>query len=824
MNELSFDSPIIKHPENLNIILKDHQLAIVKKCIDIESIENNTFGIMSDRPGTGKTYAILTLIYLNKIYNRANIIVVPQNIYTQWIKNIEQFSNNITYKKFINYEDIIMLYNNTNILKENDFILTTASYYHMIATTLSSLDIKIGRIFFDEIDSISNIISAKIESDFIWFVSASFNKKLLGYYESQLNNSDLINITCKCNDDFIDANILLDTPNKKYYLCKNIYIDNVLEKVLSKKELSSINALDYTLHNKIFNNKKANNEKDIIELILSNRKSIIDFDEIKIKEENERIVFYTDIKTNSEQYINDFKNNINEFIRICEFKDIIINFINNIHTILKFYYEITVDNKNLVDIFIRHQRDRVKTLISIFENMKGVFYNMTNITDICNTYFKTKIRNASVQNIQIQLKTMNSLNKTVIEIIDDIKLENDKSPNFNNDFNIFYNKYIDFNKLIINGETSLERYKDLNMADEQIDIHIKNISILEKRIHDNKSKIDFIYNRLKDNKCCPVCYNIFTDILCDKIYISEKCCNNKICGDCVEGWYSLNKDSCIFCNTKSIQKDDFIYYNNIIENENENETVCEKTNLLTNIDNDYIKKNNIDCEFVNYSKNVFLEDYIKNLKLNNKKIIIFSGYSNIFQYIQELCNTYDIGYVDLEKGNIKDIDISVHEYKYGNAQILLSNSTLFGCGMNLENADTIIFVHKMNIELERQVIGRAQRMGRKSVLEIIYLEYENESEFFINKNNSNNPLNIDLFNNVSYNESIFNDDELIGYYTDKQYANIINDIQTINFDNNISGNEILNDELSTTIEDVVLPDIPDEPIDVNLDELIASLV
>lgn len=227
IEEVSFNSPIIAHPDGLKITLKDHQLAMVQKCMNIEAIEDNKYGIMSDRPGAGKTYAILTLIYLKKIYNRANIIVVPQNIYTQWIMSIENFSNNISYKKFINYEDIISVYNNAQILKDNDFILTTSVYYHIIATTLSSLDIKIGRIFFDEIDSISNVINAKIDSDFIWFVSASFNKNLLGYYVNELDkisDSKISLIICKCNDDFIDANILLQPPQKNIIYVKTFIL------------------------------------------------------------------------------------------------------------------------------------------------------------------------------------------------------------------------------------------------------------------------------------------------------------------------------------------------------------------------------------------------------------------------------------------------------------------------------------------------------------------------------------------------------------------------------------------------------------------------
>ena len=46
------------------------------------------------------------------------------------------------------------LYLKPDILQNNDIILTTSSYYHIIATTLNSLNIRISRIFFDEIDSI----------------------------------------------------------------------------------------------------------------------------------------------------------------------------------------------------------------------------------------------------------------------------------------------------------------------------------------------------------------------------------------------------------------------------------------------------------------------------------------------------------------------------------------------------------------------------------------------------------------------------------------------------------------------------------------------
>jgi hypothetical protein len=226
---LSFNSELAEHPKDINIKLKNHQLAMLKKCKDIENIENNNFGIMSDKPGTGKTYVILSLIYESIITNKTNIIIVPQNIYSQWVTSIENFSKKLTYRKFINYENIISLYNDSSILSQNDIILTTSSYYHIIATTLESLEIKINRIFFDEIDSISNIICTKINCDFIWFVSASFNIDYIGYYNKKVEIDKIETITCKCESTFIDANIFLENPIKTYFLCKNTYVDNILD-------------------------------------------------------------------------------------------------------------------------------------------------------------------------------------------------------------------------------------------------------------------------------------------------------------------------------------------------------------------------------------------------------------------------------------------------------------------------------------------------------------------------------------------------------------------------------------------------------------------
>jgi SNF2 family DNA or RNA helicase len=68
----------------------------------------------------------------------------------------------------------------------------------------------------------------------------------------------------------------------------------------------------------------------------------------------------------------------------------------------------------------------------------------------------------------------------------------------------------------------------------------------------------------------------------------------------------------------------------------------------------------------------------------------------------------------------------IKKYKNNEISVLLMNARNFGAGINLENTDDIIVLHKMNHELEKQVIGRAQRLGRTGPLRVWKLKYTNE--------------------------------------------------------------------------------------------------
>ena len=87
--------------------------------------------------------------------------------------------------------------------------------------------------------------------------------------------------------------------------------------------------------------------------------------------------------------------------------------------------------------------------------------------------------------------------------------------------------------------------------------------------------------------------------------------------------------------------------------------------------------------------------------------------------------------VMLDGGNAAAIERAIASYKDpAGTQVLLLNSMLEGCGMNLENTTDLLFMHATRPRLVEQVVGRAQRFGRVGALRIIGLfgEHETNSE------------------------------------------------------------------------------------------------
>ena len=108
----------------------------------------------------------------------------------------------------------------------------------------------------------------------------------------------------------------------------------------------------------------------------------------------------------------------------------------------------------------------------------------------------------------------------------------------------------------------------------------------------------------------------------------------------------------------------------------------------------------------------------------NGKFLIFSRYENPLQALHEnLEITHRVGTL---QGNKDVIAHMLEAFAKGTIKILLLNSRNAAAGINIPMATHVILLHKMIHEEEKQILGRAYRMGRTEPLNFIKLLHERE--------------------------------------------------------------------------------------------------
>lgn len=105
----------------------------------------------------------------------------------------------------------------------------------------------------------------------------------------------------------------------------------------------------------------------------------------------------------------------------------------------------------------------------------------------------------------------------------------------------------------------------------------------------------------------------------------------------------------------------------------------------------------------------------------DKKILIFSNYNETFTIIKKCLDEKKLIYLEL-KGTKEKRDNTIDAYKTGQVNILLLNTIHSGAGLNLQETTDIIIFHRIHEYQKIQVIGRANRIGRKVPLHVHYLE------------------------------------------------------------------------------------------------------
>jgi hypothetical protein len=181
---------------------------------------------------------------------------------------------------------------------------------------------------------------------------------------------------------------------------------------------------------------------------------------------------------------------------------------------------------------------------------------------------------------------------------------------------------------------------------------------------------------------CPICL----EKMLDPTLVAE--CHHFFCNKCIHESLKINP-CCPLCRTE-LYKEKFITY--------------------STSENNY--RNAFHCR----TKQEIITDIINNRK-ESDKFIIFSNHDETFNKLKLFLN---VKYGDL-KGKSEQKEKTLREFKTGEIKVLFLNAKESGAGLNLQETTDIILYHKMKEETEVQIIGRANRIGRKQPLKIHYL-------------------------------------------------------------------------------------------------------
>jgi len=120
-------------------------------------------------------------------------------------------------------------------------------------------------------------------------------------------------------------------------------------------------------------------------------------------------------------------------------------------------------------------------------------------------------------------------------------------------------------------------------------------------------------------------------------------------------------------------------------------------------------------------------DEIRESPLPFRKILVFTSYEESIDNISKALNLRNIAFWRLA-GTAANINLVSRKFNshQGNA-VLIINSSKHCAGLNLQTADWLIYFHKvLDKNVETQIAGRGQRLGRASTLKIGYLLHQNE--------------------------------------------------------------------------------------------------
>ena len=223
------------------------------------------------------------------------------------------------------------------------------------------------------------------------------------------------------------------------------------------------------------------------------------------------------------------------------------------------------------------------------------------------------------------------------------------------------------------------------------------LKTLADKIKGKEEAIKSIEERIEgfSTEVCPICYDPPTEPMV------TPCCSRVFCGQCILSCRTRSA-ACPMCRTEyKISQLKKI----VLEKE--------ETEIVEDVAADGPKEKKADALLRIFKENPA------------GKFLVFSRYDNPFTAMEEAITGLGLTVKQL-KGNKDGIASTLRQFQGGDVRCLLLNSHYAGSGLNITAATHVILLHAMTHEEEKQILGRAYRMGRTEPLHFIKLLHADE--------------------------------------------------------------------------------------------------
>jgi SNF2 family DNA or RNA helicase len=252
-------------------------------------------------------------------------------------------------------------------------------------------------------------------------------------------------------------------------------------------------------------------------------------------------------------------------------------------------------------------------------------------------------------------------------------------------------------KELDNYKKTLSFKETLEYATPQAkEVALKN---LRDKIRSLEDQIKSLHDRIKNvsQELCGICYDDP-----DPATITP-CCNQIFCGRCILTSMQKNPD-CPMCRTPISGKKLMMIGNTSVAVSDKNKMEIDEDKPLKKAD-----------------------ALLKLIRENpTGKFLVFSRYDNPFAQISTACAAEGISIREV-KGNKDVINSTLTAFEKGDVRVLFLNSQHSGAGLNIISATHVVLLHAMTAEEQKQIVGRAYRLGRTADLNLVKLLHPGEA-------------------------------------------------------------------------------------------------